>query len=69
MSDDRGEVGIEPEQPVCEERREHRGRQQRAVREIDDVQDAVDQRQPERDQRIDRAGHQSVEHRRDQDDR
>jgi len=48
--------------------REHRGGQQRAVGEVDDVQNAVDQRQPERDQRIDRAGHQSVQHRRDEDD-
>ena len=62
------EIGIEAEQLVGEERREHRGGQQRAVREVDDVQHAVDQRQPERDQRIDRAGHQSVEHRRNEDD-
>ena len=63
------EIGIEAEQPVREERREHRGGQQRAMGEVDDVQDAVDQRQPERDQRIDGAGHQSVEDRGNQDDR
>ena len=61
-------IGIEPEPPIGEERREHRGGQQRAMGEIDDVQDAVDQRQPERDQRVDRASHQSVEHRRNEDD-
>ena len=52
-----------------EERREQRGRQQRAMREVDDVQHAIDQRQPERDQRIDGAGHQAVEQRRNEDDR
>jgi hypothetical protein len=67
--DHRGKIGIEPEQPVCKERRKHRGGQQRAVCEVDDVENAVDQRQPERDQGVDGAGHQSVEHRRDQDDR
>ena len=66
---DRREVGIEAEQLVRKERREHRGGQQRAVGEVDDVQDAVDQRQPERDQRVDGAGHQSVEHRGNEDDR
>ena len=38
---------------------------QRAMGEIDDVQHAVDQRQPERDQRVDRAGHETVEDRGD----
>ena len=52
-----------------EERREHRRGQQRAMGEVDDVQHAVDQRQPERDQRVDGAGHQAVEHRRNEDDR
>ena len=42
--------------------REHRRTQDRAMGEIDDVQHAIDQRQPDRDQRIDRAGHQAVEH-------
>ena len=31
------------------------------MREVDDVQHAVDQREPERDQRVDRAGRQAVE--------
>ena len=65
---DRGEIGIEAEPLVGEERREHRGGQQRAMGEVDDVQHAVDQRQAERDQRVDRAGHQAVEHRRNEDD-
>ena len=60
---DCGEIGIEAEQPVREESREHRRGQQRAVREIDDVQHAVDQRQAERDQRVDGAGHEPVEDR------
>ena len=66
---ERREIGIEAEQLVREERREHRGGQQRAMREVDDVQHAVDQRQPERDQRVDGAGHQAVEDRRNEDDR
>ena len=65
---ERGEIRIEPEQLEGEEGREQRRGQQRAVREIDDVQHAVDQRQPKRDQRIDRAGQQAVEDRGDQDD-
>ena len=47
--------------------REHGGGEQRAVGEIDDVQHAVDQRQPERDQRIDRTGQEAVENGGDQD--
>ena len=35
--------------------------------EVDDVQHAVDQRQPQRDQRVDRAGQEAVEDRRKQD--
>ena len=65
---DRRDVWIEPQETVREERREHRRGQQRAMGEVDDVQDAVDQRQPERDQRIHGAGHQSVQHRRNKDD-
>ena len=42
--------------------REHRRAQNRAMGEVDDVQHAIDQRQPDRDQRIDRPGHQPVEH-------
>jgi hypothetical protein len=53
---------------VGEERREHGGGEQRAVGEVDDVQHAVDQRQAERDQRVDRAGQQAVEDRRNEDD-
>ncbi len=67
--DQRSDVGIETQRSVREERREQRGSEQRAMREIDDVQDAVYQGQAERDERIDGAGHQSVEHRREQDDR
>src|SRR6266568_3813540 len=63
------EVGIEPEETVREERREHGGGEQRAVRKIDDVQDAVDQRQPECDEPIDRAGQEPVEDGRNEDDR
>jgi hypothetical protein len=44
----RGEIGIEPEFLIGEERGEQRGAEQRAVGEIDDMQYAVDQRQPER---------------------
>ena len=66
---ERRDVGIEAQQLVRKKRREHRGGQQRAVGEIDDVQDAVDQRQPERNERVDGAGHQAVEHRGNEDDR
>ena len=44
------DIGIETEQLIGEERREHRRGQQRAMGEVDDVQHAVDQRQAERDQ-------------------
>jgi hypothetical protein len=57
----RGEIGVKPEFLEGEEGREQRGAQQRAMGEGDDVQHAVDQRQPKRDQRIDRAGHQAVD--------
>ena len=63
------EIRVEPEEPVREERREHGGGEQRAVREIDDVQDAVDQRQPERYEPIDRAGQEPVEDGGNEDDR
>ena len=63
-----GDVRIEPQQAIGEESGEQGRGQHRAMREIDDVQHAVDQRQPERDQRIDRAGQQTVEDRGDQDD-
>jgi len=65
----RREVRIEAEQLIGKERSEHGRGQQRAVREVDDVQHAVDQRQPKRDQGIHRPGHQSVEHRRNEDGR
>jgi hypothetical protein len=46
-------------------RGEHRGCQQRAMGKIDDVQNAVYQRQAKCDKRIDGAVHQTVEHRGD----
>jgi hypothetical protein len=64
---DGGGIGIEPEQPVGKKRRKHRGGEQRAVGEIDDVQHAIDQREPERDEGVDGAGHQSVKYRRNDD--
>src|SRR5262249_22200984 len=63
------EVGVEPEPSVREERREHGGGEQRAMREIDDVKNAVDQREPERDEPIDRAGQEPVEDGGNEDDR
>src|SRR5262249_54573470 len=62
-------VRIEPEQAVGEERREHGGAQERAMGEVDDVQDAVDQGEAERHQRVDRAGEKPVEDGRNQDGR
>ena len=50
-----------------EERRIERGGEQRAMGEIDDVEDAVDQREPERHQRVDGAGEQAVEDRGNED--
>jgi len=38
------QIGIEPQQPMRKERREQCGGEKGAVREVDDVQDAVDQR-------------------------
>ena len=46
---------------------EQRSAQQRAMRKIDNVQDAVDQRQSESNQCIDCADQQAVDDRRDQD--
>ena len=57
----RGEIRIKPEFLEGEEGREQRGAQQRAMGEVDNVQHAINQRQPERDQRIDCAGHQAVD--------
>ncbi len=65
----RRDVRVDPEKAVREEGREHRGGEQRPMREVDDVQHAVDQREAERDQRIDGARHQAVEQRRDEDGR
>ncbi len=65
----RREVRIEAEHFIGKERGEHGRGQQRAVGEVDDVQHAVDQRQPERDQGIHGPGQQSVEHRRNEDGR
>jgi len=56
-----GEIGIEPEQRVCEERSEHRRREQRTMREIDDVENAVDEREPERHERVDGASQEPIE--------
>ena len=44
-----------------EECGEQRGREQGAVREVDDMQDAVDQRQAQRHKCIDCAGQKAVE--------
>jgi hypothetical protein len=46
---------------VGEERREQGGGEQRAVREVDDVEDAIDQGETERHQGIDGAGQDAVE--------
>ena len=48
------QVGIEAEQLPEEEHRVHGEHQQAAMGEVDDVQDAVDQRQADGDQHIDR---------------
>ena len=65
----RCEVRVEAKHFISKERGEHGRGQQRTVGEVDDVQHAVDQRQPERDQSIHCPGHQSVEHRRNEDGR
>src|SRR4029078_1802900 len=54
-------VRVEPEQLEREERGEQCRAQQSAMCEVDDVEDAIDQRQPERDKRVDRAHQQAVE--------
>ena len=56
-----GEIRIDAERPIGEVGSKHGSGEQRAVGEIDDVKHAVDQRQAERDQRIDRAGQQTVD--------
>ncbi|MNE75926.1 hypothetical protein D3C80_1721290 [compost metagenome] len=61
------QIGVEAEPGPGDPDREHRAGQQRAMGEVDDVEHAVDQRQAEGDQRVDRAGHQPVQ-RRFQDD-
>jgi hypothetical protein len=63
------QVRIDPKKPLGEERRKHCGGEQRAVREVDDVQHAVDQRQPQRDECVDRAGHEAIEDGGNQEDR
>lgn len=60
-------VRVEPEQLEREEHGEQRRTQKRAMRKIDDVEDAIDQRQPKRDKRIDRAHQQTVEDGRNED--
>ena len=62
-----GDVRIKAQQPKGEERGEQGRTQQRAMRKIDDVEHAVDQRQPESNKGIDRADQQTVEDRRNQD--
>ena len=52
-----------------EECREHGGGEQRAVCEVDNVQDAVDERQTECDQPVHRAGQEPIEDRGSEDDR
>src|SRR5262249_19150221 len=56
----RRQIRIEAEQRVAKEGREHRSSQQRAMGKINNMQDAVDQREPERNERVNRARHQSV---------
>ncbi len=62
-----GKIRIEAEFLIAQERCEQGGAQKRAMGEIDDVQHAVDQRQPERDKRVHGAGQEPVEDRGDQD--
>src|SRR5260221_7639146 len=67
-NDDRqSEIGIDAEERVEEIDAVERQHQQAAMGEIDDVQHAVDQRQPERHQRVNRAGGDAVQHRREHD--
>ena len=61
--DQRRNIGIKPEQSVGEECREHGRGEQRTMGKVDDVQNAVDQREPERHQRVERAGEEPIEHR------
>ena len=61
-------VRIKAQKAKGKESREHGGAQQRAMREINDVKHAVDQRQSKRNQRIDCADQQAVEDRGDEDD-
>ena len=65
--DRQGEVGIDAELRLQEIRAVERQHQQAAVGEVDDVQHAVDQREPERDQRVDRADGEAVQHGRHED--
>ena len=60
------DVGIDAAERVEKERRVQRQHEQAAVREVDDVQHAIDQRQAERDERVDRAHRQPVQHGRKQ---
>ena len=63
QGEQRIEMQLRGEQPGAE----HRDHQQRAMREVDDVQHAVDQRQPECHERIDATGQQSADERGEQD--
>src|SRR5690606_11371792 len=56
-----GKIRIDTEQAVQEEHTIERQHQQASMGEIDDVQNAVDQRQPQRNQSIDRAGREAVQ--------
>ena len=60
--DGQRDIGVEPQRLSPEEKhRVHRQHEQAAVREVDDVQDAVDQREPDGDEHVDAAGHQAVD--------
>ena len=57
----RGQHRIEPEKIPGEPRHEHADGEKLGLREIDDPHDAIDQRQSDRDHRIDTADQESVE--------
>ena len=59
--DRQGGVGIDADQPPEIEDGIHGQHQQAAMGEVDDVQHAVDQRQPDGDQHIDSAGQKAVQ--------
>jgi hypothetical protein len=61
--DQQRDIGIKPQEPPQEIDGIEPHHQQRPMGEVDDVQDAVDQRQPQRDQRIERARRHPVQDR------